>query len=82
MGATLAIIYLFPYITRAIPSTLVAIVSITALVIFMDINLRTVGDMGAISQTLPTLFIPEVPKNILRDRRIVFCICYGTSNEI
>jgi sulfate permease, SulP family len=64
VGATLAIIYLFPYITRAIPSTLVAIVSITAIAIFMDIDVRTVGDMGAITQTLPTFFIPEVPLSL------------------
>jgi sulfate permease, SulP family len=61
VGATLAIIYLFPYITRAIPSTLVAIVSITALVVFLNIDVRTVGDMGAIRQTLPAFFIPEIP---------------------
>ncbi|MBT2696648.1 SulP family inorganic anion transporter [Bacillus sp. ISL-40] len=61
VGATLAIIYLFPYITKAIPSTLVAIVAITALVIFMKINVRTVGDMGAITQTLPTFLIPQIP---------------------
>ncbi|WP_374104123.1 SulP family inorganic anion transporter [Bacillus sp. ISL-18] len=61
VGATLAIIYLFPYITRVIPSTLVAIVAITALLIFMKIDVRTVGDMGAITQTLPTFLIPQIP---------------------
>ncbi|MBT2736571.1 SulP family inorganic anion transporter [Bacillus sp. ISL-7] len=61
VGATLAIIYLFPYITKAIPSTLVAIVAITTLVIIMKIDVRTVGDMGAISQTLPTFLIPQIP---------------------
>lgn len=61
VGATLAVIYLFPYITRAIPSTLVAIVFITALVIYMKIDVRTVGDMGAISQTLPKFLLPEIP---------------------
>ncbi|OLS40039.1 SulP family inorganic anion transporter [Bacillus sp. MRMR6] len=64
MGATLAIIYLFPYLTRTIPSTLVAIVSITALVILLKIDVRTVGDMGAITQTLPAFLIPDIPLNL------------------
>jgi sulfate permease, SulP family len=61
VGLTLAIIYLFPYLTRAVPSTLVAIIVITALSIFMGYGVRTVGDMGTISQTLPSFFIPDIP---------------------
>jgi sulfate permease, SulP family len=63
VGLTLAIIYLFPYVTRAVPSTLVAIVAVTALSIFMNYGIRTVGDMGAISQTLPVFFLPDIPLN-------------------
>ncbi|MBM7573593.1 SulP family inorganic anion transporter [Aquibacillus albus] len=58
---TLLIIYLFPYISKAIPSTLVAIVFVTALAIFMNINVRAVGDIGTISQTLPLFLIPDIP---------------------
>jgi SulP family sulfate permease len=61
VGFTLAIIYLFPYLTKTVPSTLVAIVVITALSIFMNYGVRTVGDMGTISQTLPQFFIPNIP---------------------
>ncbi|MGM0875904.1 MAG: SulP family inorganic anion transporter [Bacillota bacterium] len=61
VGLTLAIIYLFPYLSRTVPSTLVAIVVITALSIFMGYGVRTVGDMGTISQTLPSFFIPDIP---------------------
>ena len=64
VGFTLAIIYLFPYLTKAVPSTLVAIVAITAVSIFMNYGVRTVGDMGAISKTLPTFFLPDIPLNL------------------
>ncbi len=62
-GLTLAIIYLFPYITKAVPSTLVAIVAVTVLAIFMDYGIPNVGDMGTISQTLPQFLIPNIPLN-------------------
>ncbi|WP_019156809.1 SulP family inorganic anion transporter [Robertmurraya massiliosenegalensis] len=61
VGLTLAIIYLFPYLTKVVPSTLVAIVVVTALSIFMNYGVRTVGDMGTISQTLPQFLIPDIP---------------------
>lgn len=61
VGLTLAIIYLLPYLTKIIPSTLVAIVAITVLVIIMNIDVRSVGDMGEISQTLPMFLIPNIP---------------------
>ncbi|MDC3417449.1 SulP family inorganic anion transporter [Aquibacillus salsiterrae] len=63
VGATLGIIYLFPYLTKAVPSTLVAIIVITAIAIMMDIQVRTVGDMGTISQTLPVFLLPDIPLN-------------------
>lgn len=62
--ATLAIIYLFPYITKAVPSTLVAIVFVTAFSIFYSTGVRTVGDMGAISKSLPSFLLPNVPFNL------------------
>lgn len=64
VGLTLAIIYLFPYATKAVPSTLVAIVVITALAIFLNIGVRTVGDMGTITQSLPEFFFPDIPLSI------------------
>lgn len=63
VAITLLIIYLFPYISKAIPSTLVAIVVVTALAIFMNIEVRSVGDIGTISQTLPVLLFPDIPLN-------------------
>ncbi|MGJ9460530.1 SulP family inorganic anion transporter [Oceanobacillus sp. CF4.6] len=64
VGLTLAIIYLLPRITKAIPSTLVAIVVITAIVIYGNINIGTVGDMGAISQQLPVFLLPDIPLSL------------------
>ncbi|MHB1062878.1 MAG: SulP family inorganic anion transporter [Thiobacillus sp.] len=57
----LAIIYLFPYVTRAIPSPLVTIVVLTALAMFLNLDIRTVGDMGELPDTLPIFLWPEVP---------------------
>ncbi|MRH77571.1 STAS domain-containing protein [Spiribacter sp. C176] len=57
----LAIIYLFPYLTRAIPSPLVAIVVLTGLAMFLDLEIRTVGDMGALPDTLPVFLWPDIP---------------------
>jgi len=60
----LAIIYLFPRITKAIPSPLVCIVVLTALSMFLGMDLRTVGDMGALPDTLPIFLIPQIPLNL------------------
>lgn len=59
----LAIIYLFPYLTRAIPSPLVCIVVLTALSIALGLDVRTVGDMGELPDSLPVFLWPEVPLN-------------------
>jgi SulP family sulfate permease len=59
--AGLAIIYLFPYITRAVPSPLVCIVVLTALAIWLGLDVRRVGDMGDLPDTLPMFLFPQVP---------------------
>ena len=61
--AGLAIIYLFPYITKAIPSPLVAIVVLTAMTIGLNLDIRTVGDMGNLPDSLPMFLLPDVPLN-------------------
>jgi SulP family sulfate permease len=60
----LAIIYLFPYVSKAVPSPLVAIVVLTALAIFLGLDIRTVGDMGKLPDSLPVFLLPEVPLNL------------------
>ncbi len=59
----LVIIYLFPYLTKAVPSPLVTIVVLTAIAIFLHLDIRTVGDMGELPNTLPVFLWPEVPLN-------------------
>ena len=60
-AAGLAIIYLFPYVTRAIPSPLVTIVVLTATSIFLGLDVRTVGDMGKLPDSLPVFLLPSIP---------------------
>lgn len=57
----IAIIYLFPRITQAVPSTLVAVVVVTAIAIIFDAPVRTIGDMGVITAALPAFHVPDVP---------------------
>jgi SulP family sulfate permease len=57
----LAIIYLFPYVTKRIPSPLVAIIVLTALAILLRLDIRTVGDMGKLPDSLPVFLLPQIP---------------------
>ena len=63
VAAGLAIIYLFPYLTKSIPSPLVAIISLTIVAVVFNLDLRTVGDMGQLPDTLPMFLIPDIPFN-------------------
>lgn len=62
-AAGLGIIYGLPYITRAVPSPLVTIVVLTAVAIVLDLDIRTVGDMGELPDSLPVFLLPQVPLN-------------------
>jgi len=60
----LVIVYLFPYIPKIgqmIPSPLVVIIVLTALVLAMGIDVRTIGDLGELPDSLPVFLIPNVP---------------------
>lgn len=59
----LAIIYLFPLITKMIPSPLICILVLTAVSWYFDLDLRTVGDMGQLPDSLPAFILPNVPLN-------------------
>ena len=61
IAAALVVIYGFPRLTRAVPSPLVAIVAISAVVIMLKLDVRTVGDMGQMPTTLPMFHLPVVP---------------------
>jgi SulP family sulfate permease len=63
-AAGLGIIYLFPYVPvvgKILPSPLVNIITLTAFVYFMGIDVRTIGDMGELPDTLPIFLWPDVP---------------------
>lgn len=63
VALTMAIIYLLPKLTRAVPSTLAAIATVSVLVIFAGIDTRTVGDLASIKGGLPAFHLPDVPLN-------------------
>ena len=60
VALTIAITYLFPKITKAVPSSLVAIMVVFAIVLIFDIDTKTVGDISSISGTLPPFNIPKI----------------------
>jgi SulP family sulfate permease len=60
----LAIIYLLPLVTKAVPSALVTIVLLTAVTITFGFDLRTVGDMGQLPSELPVFAWPDIPLNL------------------
>ncbi|ALC16890.1 sulfate transporter, MFS superfamily [Desulfuromonas soudanensis] len=59
----LGLIYLFPYVTKAVPSPLVCIVALTAFTMMFGVDVRTVGDMGALPDSLPVFLLPDLPLN-------------------
>ncbi|WP_291378024.1 MULTISPECIES: SulP family inorganic anion transporter [Achromobacter] len=61
VAAALAVIYLLPRLTTAVPSPLIAIIVMTAVSIFAGLDVNTVGDMGTLPSTLPSFAIPDVP---------------------
>lgn len=63
----LGIIYLFPYVPvvgKILPSPLINIIVLTLIVYFMGIDVRTIGDMGELPDTLPIFLWPDVPFNM------------------
>jgi len=65
MGAAgLAIIYLLPRLTKALPSPLVCIAALTAVAYFLNLDVRRVSDLGALPDTLPRFLWPNVPFNL------------------
>lgn len=68
---TMAIIYILPKLTKAIPASLFAIIVVALLVNVLGINTRTVGDIASVKGGLPQFSIPKVPMN-LETLKIVF----------
>jgi sulfate permease, SulP family len=60
-AAGLGIIYLFPLLTKAVPSPLVTIVVLTGVAVYLGLDIRTVGDMGELPDSLPVFLFPDMP---------------------
>lgn len=67
----LVIIYLLPRLTKTVPSPLICIIVLTAISMALNLNLHTVGDMGAFPDELPVLAFPQVPFS-METLRIIF----------
>ncbi|MBE0486139.1 SulP family inorganic anion transporter [Marinobacter sp.] len=66
-AAGLGIIYLFPLIPvigKILPSPLICIVVLTGIAMYLNMDIRTVGDMGDLPDTLPIFLWPDVPLNL------------------
>ena len=61
VALTMGIVYFLPRLTKAVPASLVAIVVVSALVIFGGLPTKAVGDIASIAGGLPTLHLPQVP---------------------
>ena len=66
-AAGLGIVYLFPLIPKigkAVPSTLICITTLTVASVYLGLDVRTVGDMGQLPDTLPIFLWPDIPLNL------------------
>ncbi len=61
---TIAIVYLLPKITKAIPASLVAIIVVFILVFIFNIDTKTVKDIASVQGGFPPFHIPVVPFNL------------------
>jgi SulP family sulfate permease len=61
VGLTMFIIHFLPKLTKAVPSSLAAILIVSLLAIGLDMDIRSVGDIASIAGGLPEFSIPSVP---------------------
>jgi SulP family sulfate permease len=64
VALTIAIILVFPRITRAVPPSLVAIIVVFSIVLGFGIDTKTVKDIASVSGGLPPFHIPALPLNL------------------
>ena len=58
---TMFIIWVFPKITQLVPASLVAIIAVSALVLGLNIDTKSVGDIASIAGGFPSLHMPQIP---------------------
>ena len=61
VALTIAIILIFPKITKTVPASLVAIIVVFAVVVGFNIDTKQVVDIASVSGSLPPFHIPEIP---------------------
>jgi SulP family sulfate permease len=61
VALTIAIVVLLPKITKAVPSSLVAIIVVFALVLVFGIDTKTVQDIASVEGGFPPFHIPNIP---------------------
>lgn len=61
VAITLIIVYTVPHFIKGVPAPLIAIVILTVITFIFGIELKTIGDLGTITQSLPSFFLPDVP---------------------
>lgn len=64
LAITLIIVYTLPRFIKVIPAPLIAIVVLTAVTLFFNIDMKTIGDLGNIDRSLPHFLLPNVPFNL------------------
>lgn len=61
IGLTLVMVYVIPKFFTLIPAPLIAIISLTVAAMWSGVEMKTIGDAGTLSATLPSLLMPNVP---------------------
>jgi len=61
VALTILMIWGLPKLSKAIPASLVAILTVFGIVFFLDIDTRTIGDIASIKGGFPPFHIPEIP---------------------
>ena len=64
VALTIAIVFVFPKISKAVPPSLVAIIVVGLLVLGLGIQTKTVSDIASVSGGFPPFHIPEIPLNL------------------
>lgn len=64
LAGGLAVIYLAPRLTTAIPSPLICILVLSGISIGFDLPVMTVGDLGLLPDSLPSFALPDVPPTL------------------
>lgn len=78
VGGTLALLYFLPKIIPTIPAPLIAILLLTPLTFLGDFEFKRVGDLGLITQSLPSFLIPDIPFNFAT-LKIIFPYAFALS---